>query len=61
MSKFGTKSASFWNFWARSMKNYCYVLNQHSQICLFAKFREKLKMYKSWNKSAVLGIFGLEI
>ena len=60
MSKFGTKCALFWYFWARILKNYGHIQNQHPQICLFAKFREKTKLSKFELKLFYFGIFGLE-
>ena len=33
MPKFGTKSALFGYFWARILKNYCHIWDQHPQIC----------------------------
>ena len=49
-SKLGIKNASFAYFftknalsgylWATIFKDYCYIWNQHPQICLFAKFRK---------------------
>ena len=31
--KFGTKNALLEYFWARILKNYCHIWNQHPQIC----------------------------
>ena len=47
-----TKSALFGYFWARILKNYCHIGNQHPQISLIANFREKTKMPKFGNKNA---------
>ena len=33
MPKFGIKNALFGYFSARILKNYCYIWNQHPQIC----------------------------
>ena len=33
MSKYGTKNALFGYFWARILKYYCHIWNQHPQIC----------------------------
>ena len=33
MLKFGTKNALFGFFWARMLKNYCHICNQHPKIC----------------------------
>ena len=32
MPKFGTKSAFLGYFWARIVKNYCHILNQHLKL-----------------------------
>ena len=61
ISKFGTKSALFGYFWAKILKDYCHILNQHPQICIFAKFREKIKMPKLGTKSALFRHFGARI
>ena len=55
MSKFGTKNALFGYFWARILKNYFHISNQHPQICLIAKFLEKVKMPKFGTKNALFG------
>ena len=57
MPKFGTKTGLFGYFWARILKNYYHVLNQHP---LNAKFCKETKMPKFGNKNAFLGIFGME-
>ena len=57
MFKFGTKSALFWCFWARILKNYCHIWNQHLRICLIAKFCEETKMPKCGTKNALLRYF----
>ena len=38
------KSVSFGYFGAGIVKNYCHIWNPHHQICIFAKFLEKIKM-----------------
>ena len=55
MPKFGIKSALFGYFWARILKNHIHIRDQHRQICLFAIFREKIKMPKFGTKSALFG------
>ena len=60
MSKFGTKSASFGYFWARILKNYCHIWNQHLRISVIAKFCEETKMPKFGTKNDLLGIFDQE-
>ena len=70
MPKFGTKSAFFGCFWARILKNYCHIWNQHLRNSVIAKFSEETKMPKFRTKNAIfanfwpkvpyLGIFGLE-
>ena len=65
-----TKNAWFGYFWARILKNYCHILNQHLQISVIAKFCEETKMPKVgtknylfeyfWPKMSYLGIFGQE-
>ena len=42
---------------ARILKNYCHIWNQHHQICLNAKFREKIKMPKLGSKNGLFGYF----
>ena len=58
--KFGTKSALFGYFLARTLKNYCHNWNQHLRISVIVKFCEETKMLKFRNKNALLGIFGQE-
>ena len=60
MSKFGTKSALFGYFLARTLKNYCYIWNQHLRISIIAKFCEETKMPKFGTKNALLSIFDQE-
>ena len=65
MSKFGNKNPLFKNalfgyFWARILKNYCQVCNQHFRICLIAKFCEETKMQNLGPKMPYLVVFGLE-
>ena len=61
MLKSGTKNALFEYFWARISKNYCHILKQHPQICLIAKFREKMKMTKFGIKNPLFGCFWASI
>ena len=55
--KFSTKNAWCGYFWARILKNYCHIWNQHPRICLIAKFHEKMKMPKFGTKNALFGYF----
>ena len=67
-NKFGTKSAIFGYFWARILKTYCHIWNQQPQICLFAKFHEKMPKFGTqnawfgylWPKMPYLDIFELQ-
>ena len=61
MPKFGTNRVLFGYFWARILKNYCHILNQHPQIYIFAKFRKKIKMPKFGTKSALFRYFWARI
>ena len=60
MPKFGTKNALFGYFWARILKNYCHIWNQHLRISVIAKFCEETKMPKFGTKNDLLGIFDQE-
>ena len=51
------KNALFWYFWARILKNYCHISNQHSQIWQRAKLRENAKMPKFGSKQNLFGYF----
>ena len=48
-------------FWARISKNYCGILNEHTQICLVAKLHEKAKMPKYGIKNALFWRFWARI
>ena len=61
MPKSETKNALFEYFWARISKNYCHILKQHLQICLIAKFHEKMKMPKCGIKNHLFGYFWASI
>ena len=61
MSKFGTKNALVSYFWARFLKDYCHILYQHPQICLFAKFHETTKIPKFGTKSPLVWYFWARI
>ena len=50
------KSALFGYFWPPTVENYCHIWNVHPQICIFAKFYEKIKMTTLW-KSSLFGSF----
>ena len=54
MPKFGTKNGLLGYFWARILKSYCHIWNQHPRICLIAKICEKTKMPKFGTKGALL-------
>ena len=55
MLKFGTKNVLFGCFWARIQKQNCYILNQHSQISLIAKFHEIMKIPKFRTENILFG------
>ena len=57
MPKFGTKNTLFRYFWARILKSYCHISNQHPEICQIAKFPEKTKITKFATKNALFGYF----
>ena len=57
MPKFGTKNTLFRYFWARILKSYCHISNQHPEICQIAKFPEKTKITKFGTKNALFGYF----
>ena len=44
-------------FWAIIFKSYCHIWNQHSRICLIAKFREIIKMPNFGAKNALFVYF----
>ena len=44
-------------FGPKFQKNNCCISNQYPRICLFAKFREKMKMTKFGNKNALFEYF----
>ena len=50
----GLKNALFWYFWARILKSYCHIWNQHP---LFANFCEEARMSKFGTKNALLRLF----
>ena len=60
-TKNGTKIALFGYFWGRILKNYCHIWNQHTQICLIIKFREKTRMLKFGTKNTLFGYFLVRI
>ena len=60
ISKFETKTALFGYFWARILKNFSQIWNQHPRSRLIANFCDKLKMPKFGPKMLYLGIFGLK-
>ena len=48
--KFVTKNALFWYFWAKILKSYFHILNQHTQICQIANLAKKEKILKLGSK-----------
>ena len=52
MPKFGSKSALSGCFWARILKNYFHIWNQHLQISVIVKFYEETKIPKFVTKNA---------
>ena len=57
MPKFGIRNALFEYFWARILKNYCHIWNEHLRISLISKFCKVIKMPKFGTKSALFGYF----
>ena len=56
---FGTKNPWFMYFSAGIWKQYCHIWNQHTRICLIAKFHEKRKICLTLGpKVPYLVIFG---
>ena len=53
----GPKMLDLGIFWARTLKNYCHIWNQHPQSYLFAKFCEKTKMPKFGTKYTWFGYY----
>ena len=51
------KSALFAYFWARILKKYCHIWNQHLQIIIIVKFSKKQKCLNLRPKMPHLGIF----
>ena len=56
--KFGIKNTLFGYFWAGISKSYRHIWNQHSQICIIAKFGAKTKILKFGTKNTLNGYFG---
>ena len=56
-----TKNAYLDIFLAGISKQYCHIWNQHPQVCLIAKFGEKIKMSKFGTKNALFWCFWTEI
>ena len=50
----GISGQEFW-------KRYCHIWNQHPQICLSAKFHEKIKIPKFGTKNTLFGYFWARI
>ena len=61
MPKFGTKNALFGYSWAEICKQNNYILEQHRQICLIAKFCEIMKMPKFVTKNVLERYFRARI
>ena len=61
MSNFGTKNALFEYFGAGIYRKYCDICNEHSRICLIAKFGEKWHFLNLEPKMPYLSIFRLEL
>ena len=61
MSKFVTKRVLFWYFWARILKRYCHIWNQHPWICLITKYWEIMKMSKFVTKRVLFWYFWARI
>ena len=40
----GLKNALFWYFWARILKSYCHIWNQHPYLQIFARKQECLSL-----------------
>ena len=58
---FFIKNAFFLCFWARILKKYCHIWNQHPQICLVARFCKRAKMCTFGTKNALIGYFWTRI
>ena len=61
MSKFGNTNALFGCFWARILKNYCHIWNQHLQIFYLQNIYKKRKLPKFLTKSALSVYFWARI
>ena len=61
MPKFETKSALFGYFWARILKNYRHIWNQHLWISVTASFCEETTMPKFGTKNTLFGYFWARI
>ena len=57
MPKFGTKNALFDYFYARFLKDYCHISNQHPRISLYPDFAKKQKCLYLRSKMSYLSIF----
>ena len=60
MPKCGTKNPLFGYLWARFLKIYLHIWNQHPRICQTARFREKIKMLNLGPNMLYLSNLGLE-
>ena len=59
--EFPTKNPLSEYFWARSLKNYCHISNQHVRICLIKKFCEGTTVSEFWTKNVIFGSFQLKM
>ena len=62
MPTFGNKNALFGCFWARILKNYCDILNQHSQNLSNSKISGKIQKWLNLGiKMPDLDSLGIEL
>ena len=62
MPTFGNKNALFGCFWARILKNYCHILNQHSQNLSNSKISGKIQKWLNLGiKMPDLDSLGIEL
>ena len=55
MPRFATKYVLSGYFGARTLKNFCDIVNQHPRICQIAKFCEKMPKFET--KSVLFAYF----
>ena len=51
------KNPLFRYFWARFLKYYCHIWNQHPEICWIVKFHGKTRLHKFGTKNALFRYF----